>query len=559
MMAHTTPWPARLARSIPVPEANVAEHLQHSARSYPSKAAVEYYGSTLNYATLQQRVLAVADFLRDSCRVARGDRVLIDLQSSPGFMVFYYAILRAGAVAVPINPMSLENEIRWFLADSDAEVACIGQEFVARFSPLLEDGTLRHVLAYAYADDLGDEARQDLRLPVELREPLHLPDVAGMHAMAEILAGADAERLVSSPPPLAKGQDTAVIVYTSGTTGKPKGCMLSHSALNAQIILHYHWEAWSAASIGLAVAPFFHVTGMSAAMNLPVYAGGSLCLLSRWDKALAAELIERKRITHWTNIPTMVVDLLSLPGVEESDFSSLLFIGGGGAAMPSDVAQRLEQQFGLRYQEGWGMTELGGGVFINPPEAARYQCLGVPTIDVEARVVDIVTQEPLPDGEQGEIVVNARTLFSGYWKCEQATRDAFAVIDGQSYFRSGDIGYRDANGYFYMTDRLKRMVNAAGFKVWPAEVENLLHQHPAVHEACVVGVEDPDKGELVKAFIVLDSRHEEEVTEASIMQWARGHMAAYKIPRRVEFREQLPKSASGKIMWKTLQSSGEAS
>jgi fatty-acyl-CoA synthase len=252
-------------------------------------------------------------------------------------------------------------------------------------------------------------------------------------------------------------------------------------------------------------------------------------------------------------ITAMVIDFVSNPRLPEYDLSSLRRIAGGGAAMPKAVAHALEHKLGLRYGEGYGMTETMAATHSNPPDAPKAQCLGVPLFDVDARVVDPATFQELPPGEVGEIVVHGPQVMLGYWNQPEASAQAFVEIDGKRFLRTGDLGTTDEDGYFFFVDRLKRMINAAGFKVWPAEVEALLYQHPAVQEACVIAAMDPRRGETVKAVIVRKPGAAGEVSEQQIIDWSHEHMAAYKVPRIVEFVDALPKSGTGKVMWRELQ------
>jgi fatty-acyl-CoA synthase len=275
--------------------------------------------------------------------------------------------------------------------------------------------------------------------------------------------------------------------------------------------------------------------------------------MPRWDRELAGRLISRHRVTHWTNIPTMIIDMFASPNIEQFDLTSLAYISGGGAAMPHAVAERLQRQFGLTYAEGYGLTETAAPSHANPPERAKLQCLGMPICGTDARVVDPVSLQELPPGEIGEIIVAGPQVFKGYWRNPQATAAAFIDFEGRKFFRTGDLGRMDEEGYFFITDRLKRMINASGFKVWPAEVENLLYKHPAIAEACIIASRDPYRGETVKAVVVLRAEAKGRTTREEIIDWSREHMAAYKVPRLVEFVDALPKSGSGKVMWRTLQ------
>jgi fatty-acyl-CoA synthase len=275
--------------------------------------------------------------------------------------------------------------------------------------------------------------------------------------------------------------------------------------------------------------------------------------MPRWDRELAGRLISAWKVTHWSNIPTMVIDLLASPRFDQYDLSSLVFIGGGGAAMPQAVAQRLFDQFGLRYAEGYGLTETAAPSHNNPADHPKQQCLGIPFLSTDARVVDPDTLQEMPQGEAGEIIIRGPSVFAGYWKRPDATSAAFIDFHGTKYFRSGDLGRVDEDGYFFITDRLKRMINASGFKVWPAEVEALMFRHPAIAEACVIAMRDAYRGESVKAVVVLRETARGQTSEQDIVAWCHDNMAVYKAPRVVQFVDALPKSGSGKVMWRLLQ------
>jgi fatty-acyl-CoA synthase len=303
----------------------------------------------------------------------------------------------------------------------------------------------------------------------------------------------------------------------------------------------------------LSVLPFFHVTGMSGSMNGPLYVGATIILLSRWDRDVAAQCIQRYRVTVWHSISTMMIDFLSNPRLPEYDLSSLQTVRGGGAAMPEVIARRLQELTGREYVEGYGLSETMATTHLNPPQRPKRQCLGIPVFDVDSRVIDPDTLQELPANEIGEIVIHGPQVMRGYWNQPEATRDTFVEIDGKRFLRTGDLGRMDDEGYFFMVDRLKRVINTAGFKVWPAEVEAMMHNHPAIHEACVIAARDERRGETVKALVVLKEDSQGKVSEQDVIDWARAHMAAYKSPRIVEFVTMLPKSASGKVQWRDLQ------
>jgi fatty-acyl-CoA synthase len=288
-------------------------------------------------------------------------------------------------------------------------------------------------------------------------------------------------------------------------------------------------------------------------MNAGIAAAGTLVILPRWDPKIAGSLIERYGCTHWANVPTMVVDLLAEPSVEKRDLSSLKNIFGGGSSMPEAVAQKLFDRCGIQYMEAYGMTEAISQTHMNPPHDLRKQCLGIPTFDTRATVIDPETLKELGPNENGEIIVAGPQIMLGYWEREDANKESFIDMDGIKFFRTGDLGSFDEDGFFYISDRIKRMINASGFKVWPAEVEATLYKHPAVKELAIISSPDPRRGETVKAVIVLNTSFQNNTSAEDITSWSRKQMASYKIPRLVEFVTELPRSGSGKIQWRLLQ------
>lgn len=543
-------FPTGLPDQVTLPRTNLFYNAEVSATRYPDKPFVVFFGRALSYVDFKREAELLAGFLQRSCGVRSGDRVLLVMQNSPQFIISYYAVLRANAIVVPINPMCVTKEIGFFASDSQARVAIVGQEVFQQIRPLMQaqpaliDKTI--VAAYSeYVDQATD---------------LRMPDIvsAQRESITEegVTLWADALRAELEPDALTRGSnDVAVIAYSSGTTGRPKGCMLTHRNLMHTAVVNTVWFRSHQDSSQLVVLPFFHVTSMQGGMNAPIYYGGTIVLMCRWDRDLAAQLIARNRIRIWTAISTMVIDFLANPRLSEYDLSSLQRITGGGAAMPAAVAERLQALIGAPYIEGYGMTETAAPTHINPPERPKRQCLGIPVPGTQARVIDPESLAELARGDVGEIIVRGPQVFQGYWQNEAATAEALIEIEGERWLRTGDLGYEDEEGYFFLVDRLKRMINASGFKVWPAEVETQLYLHPAVQEACVIAARDEHRGETVKALIVLraasDPTH--AVTEQDIIAWARENMAAYKVPRIIEFVPSLPKAATGKVQWRVLQ------
>ncbi|GAB3500306.1 long-chain fatty acid--CoA ligase [Curvibacter fontanus] len=546
---HFAHWPPGLPRQLTLPQTNLWYNVEVSARRYPDKPCIVYYDTPLSYAEFHDQCERIAGWLQQACGVKAGDRVLLYMQNSPQWVLAYYGILRANAVVVPINPMNRTEELRHYVSDSGARVALVAQDLYPQMAPLQGEAAgpgLQQVLVAAYSDYLSKST--DLTLPpfvAAAREPISAPGVT---------LWADMLQQNLRPGPLTAGpDDLCVMPYTSGTTGQPKGCVHTHRSVMSTLVGGVQWFSRTQDAVYLSVLPFFHVTGMAGSMNGPLFAGATVVMLSRWDRDVAAQCIQRHRIGIWQAISTMVVDFLSNPRLGEYDLSSLQGVRGGGAAMPEAIAKKLKDLTGLDYVEGYGMSETMAATHINPPHRPKPQCLGIPVYDVDARVLDPVTLQEVAAGETGEIVVHAPQVMQGYWRQPQATEQAFIEIEGRRFLRTGDLAYVDQDGYFFMVDRLKRMINASGYKVWPAEVEALMYKHPAIHEACVIGAHDVKRGETVKALVVLKEEVRGQVSEQDIIQWSHEHMAAYKSPRIVEFVSALPKSGTGKILWRELQ------
>jgi len=542
---HYKYWPKHLPKRLTIPSTTLWYNLEVAAARYPDRAITVFYDSRLSYAEFLRQAQALVGYLQRHCGVKKGDRILLDMQNSPQFMLAYYAILRADAVVVPVSPMNVTEELEHYLGDSGARVALIAQELFGQIRPLLGKG-LDHVIVATYSDYLTETT--SITLPQLLKAPRQKFSEPGVVSWHDALAAGDAPAVANT-----NADDLCAILYTSGTTGRPKGCMHTHRTIMCTAVGGAVWEGVDAGSVCLATAPMFHVTGMQHSLHGPIYAAATIVLLPRWDPSAAGYMIERYAVTHWANVPTMVVDLLAHPDTAGRDLSSLQNVFGGGAAMPEAVAQRLYELCGVEYMEAYGMTETISQTHMNPAGNLRKQCLGIPTFDTESMVVDPETLTPLAPGETGEIVSRGPQVFKGYWNNPEATAATLAQIDGETWLRTGDLGRVDEQGFFYIADRLKRMINAAGYKVWPAELEATLYKHPDIREVAIVSAPDERRGETVKAYVVLHDAAKGKVAGDDIVAWCKQHMAAYKVPRQVAFTDALPRSGTGKIQWRTLQ------
>jgi fatty-acyl-CoA synthase len=524
-----------------------------AARRYPDKPAYVFFGRELSYRELHAQALALAGWLQ-SVGVGKGDRVALFMQNCTQFAAAFYAVNRADAVVVPVNPMNRAEEFKHYISDPETKVVICAADLASVVfeanAALAPEQRAQQVLVTHYSDALPDGGPPPDLMPSEaiwnwLSKQHALP--AGCVTWGQVLSMG-----LQPGAHTAQADDLALLPYTSGTTGLPKGCMHTNRTLMSNAV----GGAFSYAgpeSIALAVVPMFHITGLMYSVLGAIFNASTQIVMPRWDRELAGHLISHYKVTHWVCIPTMVIDLFGSPNYRSFDLSSLKILSGGGAAMPHAVAERLQNEFGLTFCEGYGLTETAAPSHFNPPERAKLQCLGMPGFGVDSRVVDPLTLVEMPVGESGEIITRGPMVFKGYWRNPQATEAAFVEFEGERYFRTGDLGRMDEEGYFFITDRLKRMINASGFKVWPSEVEMLLYKHPAVQEACVIATKDEYRGESVKAIVVLRADAVGKTSERDIVDWAREHMAAYKAPRVVQFAASLPKSGAGKVLWRILQ------
>jgi fatty-acyl-CoA synthase len=538
-------WPARVPRGIgPLPPSLHAA-LRDSALRWPARPAIHFYGQTIRYGALLERVEALAAYLQRECGVGRGDPVILYLQNSPHYVIAFYAVMRAGGVAVPVNPMNRRDELAHIAADSGARVAIVGielQDIVASLDPM---GFARVIIA-AYGRDLP----ADPALPQ--------PEVVTRSAMMALLdrpwavawEEACAERRAPAPDVIGP-DDCSIMPYTSGTTGAPKACVHTHRSALFTAVAQSHWYGFGPDSVLSAFMPLFHVAGMQASMNAGLFAGAALVILARWDRDLVAPLFLRHGVTFWSAAPTMVIDVLAAGTFTPHIFDSVRILTGGGAPLPDATAATLEAAYGLRFVAGYGMSETMSPTHINPVDRPKTGSIGLPIYETWCRIVDPDTLDDLPDGETGEIIVAGPQIMQGYWRRPEEDAAAFVEQGGLRFLRTGDLGYRDAEGYYFLVDRLKRMINVSGYKVWPAECEGILFHHPAIRECCVVAAPDSYRGETVRVYVV--PRDGQAADAAEIERWARERMAPYKVPRQIMFRASLPRTATNKTDWRALQ------
>jgi acyl-CoA synthetase (AMP-forming)/AMP-acid ligase II len=536
-------WPPGLDEgAIRLPDQPISAILKANALADPRQPAIVFYGREVSFGELDEASDRLAGWLR-ARGLRPGDRVALFLENSPQFAIAYYGALKAGAVNVCINSMHKAVELQHVLLDSGARFVVTSEEGQAVLDPIRGQTPLESVIVTAGRDYLPDAPT--LPLPPSLREP------AQGHPGAEDFLG-----IVTSADPLRvpeprRPSDTALLQYTSGTTGTPKGAELTHGNIVSNCELQRAYVGMEEGDVHLAVLPWFHITGMECQMNVMAYTGAPVVALARFDPEALLQAIQRYRCTITTLITTINVALVNDPRTKQHDLRSLRACFSGGAPVPEQIAQRWEATTGYKLVEGYGLSETTAPTHINPCHRPRYGTVGLPLPLTAARIVSLedgVTE--MPPGQAGEVAVRGPQVMKGYWNRPQATAEA---IGPDGFFRTGDIGTMDDEGYFRIEERKKDLIKASGYSVFPAEVEALMYRHPAVAEVGVVGAPDPYRGEDVVAFVVLRSEARGRLTEEELIAWCRAEMAVYKAPRRVRFVDALPKTASGKILKRALR------
>lgn len=549
------PWASSYDREVPLtltyPNEPVYELFRKTVRDKPDGKALLFFGKAVTYGQLARWAGSVSSALR-KLGIGRGERVALLLPNCPQYVISYYGILMAGAAVVPVNPLSTATELLHIIRDGGVR-AVISLDLLAARLESVRDRCLEagesHLLQYTFYTSIKDYLPFPLNLLYPLRQkasPEAKRRLAGCKNFRELLEY-PADPI--STPSVDLCHDAAVLIYTGGTTGKPKGVMLSHHALVANAIQCGAWAGISGGDTLLAVLPIFHGFGMSVCMNATLIHGATCLLLPRYDVEELLKAIHRFRPTLFAGVPTMYNGMINHPALSRYDLSSLRGCFVGAAPLAPEIKRRFEELTGSSLMEGYGLTEAVTAICANPYRGEnKTGSIGIPFPDVIMKVRDLETGlADLPPGEVGELVVKCPDIMIGYYNRPDET--AATIREGWLY--TGDMGYMDEKGYFYIVDRKKDLIITGGFNVYPREVEDVLYQHSAVREACVIGVSDEYRGEAVKAYVTLKDGSDAGVDE--IISYCRQHLLPYKVPRQVEICSDLPKSAIGKILKKTLR------
>ena len=541
-------YPEDIPHSVELPEVPLCQFLTDSFNASPNKVAIHFMGKELTFKEVYESAIKFANYLR-SLGVEKGDRVAILLPNCPQAVIAYFGTMYAGGIVVQTNPLYTERELQYQMADSGAKVILSMDILYPRVMKIMKETKLENVIVTGIKDYLPFP--KNLIYPfIQKKQYGYSVKVAHSgpnHLFTEIMKTGSLEPIEFEDFDFEN--DLALLQYTGGTTGFPKGVMLTHKNLVANTKMAHAWlsKTKDGEEVVLGMLPFFHVYGMTTVLILSIMSRNKMVLLPKFDVDIALKTIDKQKPTLFPGAPTMYIGLLNHPDLQKYDLSSIKACLSGSAPLPVEIQEKFEAITGGKLVEGYGLTETSPVTHANFIWANRINgSIGVPWPDTESVILRSGDNEILPPGEIGEIAVRGPQVMKGYWNRPEETAATF--MDG--WFLTGDLGYMDESGYFYVVDRKKDMIIAGGFNIYPREVEEVLYEHEAIQECVVAGIPDPYRGETVKAYIVL--KEGKEVTEKELNEFCRLNLAAYKVPRFYEFRTELPKTAVGKILRRTL-------
>lgn len=541
-------YPEQIPHTLTYEPVPIQEFLTRSATKYPSHKAIHFMGKELSYQELYESALKFGNYLQ-TLGIKKGDRVAIMLPNCPQGVIAYYGILYAGGVVVQTNPLYTEREAQYQLKDSGAKAIITLDILYPRISKIMNETDLDNLIITGIKDYLPfpknlvypfiQKKQYGFSVKVEHRGANHL--------FTEVMKVAKSEKIQLETD---FENDLAMLQYTGGTTGFPKGVMLTHKNLVSNVTMCKHWlyECKEGQERVLGILPFFHVYGMTTVLVLSVMQANTMILLPKFDVETALKTIDKQKPTLFPGAPTIYIGILNSPNLEKYDLSSINACISGSAALPVEIQEKFERITGGRLVEGYGLTETSPVTHANLiyTDKRVKGSIGIPWPDTDSAVFQMDSTEPLAVGEIGEIAVRGPQIMQGYWNRPEETD--MTMRDG--WLLTGDLGYMDEDGYFYVVDRKKDMIIAGGFNIYPREIEEVLYEHEDIQECVVAGIPDAYRGETVKAYIVLKEGH--HVTEEQLNEYCRTKLASFKVPRFYEFRAELPKTAVGKILRRTL-------
>ncbi|WP_226657656.1 class I adenylate-forming enzyme family protein [Pseudalkalibacillus hwajinpoensis] len=516
------------------------EYLSIQAERKPNEVAIHYYGYQLTWEKWNQHTNQLANYLV-RIGVKQGDQIALFMQNCPQYLIAHYAIQKLGAIVVPLNPMYKASELSYLIKEAEIKGIICGLELL----PMLESNeeALSFIVTATYQSLLLPD--QVARVPSEIKSPTKPSRFTTLESLF------DSEE-VSFQPATVKLDDVCLMVFTSGTTGRPKAAMLTYGNALFKTAATMTCNQLKQEDKLLAIAPLCHIAGMVMGVNLPVYSGNETVLLSRFDAETVVKTIESHRISMWYSIAPMNGAILQMPDLMERDLSSLRI--NLATSFGVQVTQNLAHQWKtatsgcLLYEAAYGLSETHTCDTFMPIENIKYGSCGIPIHDTRIKIIDLKSGDEVGPLGEGEIIIKSPGVFKGYYNRPEET--AATLKNGWVY--TGDIGYLDEEGYLYFRGRVKEMIKSSGYSVFPEDVEALMNEHPAIKQTAVIGVPDQQKGEIIKAVVVLHPHHS-TVSPEALLDWSRDHMAAYKAPKMIEIRESLPATSSGKVLRRLLK------
>ncbi|WP_422123006.1 long-chain-fatty-acid--CoA ligase [Planococcus sp. X10-3] len=545
------PWlahyPPEIPHTLEYESKPVQDYLTHTFETFPDKTAIHFMGKDVNYKELHESAMKFASYLQ-GLGIKKGDRVAIMLPNSPQAVIGFYGILYAGGVVVMTNPLYTEREIAYQMKNSGAKAILVMDILYPRVTKVMKETDLENVIVTGIKEYLPfpknmiypfiQKKQYGITVKVEHRGSNHL--------FSEIMKTASGE---VQTPEFDFEKDLALLQYTGGTTGSPKGVMLTHKNLisNATMCDRWLYKTKHGEETVLGIIPLFHVYGLTTVLILSVMQGNKMVLLPKFDPETALKTINKQKPTLFPGAPTLYIGLMNHPDIAKYDLSSISACLSGSAPLPAEVQEKFEKITGGSLVEGYGLTETSPVTHSNLVWGERVKgSVGIPYPDTDCKVFQPGTTEEVAHGEIGEIGIKGPQVMQGYWNNPEAT--AATIVDG--WLMTGDLGYMDEGGHFFIVDRKKDMIIAGGFNIYPREIEEILYENEAIQECVVAGIPDPYRGETVKAYIVL--KEGMSITEEQLDAFCREHLAAFKVPRIYEFRTELPKTAVGKILRRSL-------
>jgi long-chain acyl-CoA synthetase len=518
-------YPPHVPHTIDVPDWRVQDLLQRASEIYPERDALIFAQAHWKYQQLWNDVKRFARALQDR-GLTRGDRVAIMLPNSPQYVIAYFGILLAGGIVTQVNPLLVERELQEILHDSGSRMLIVLDALLPRVANVRSHTALQVVIGVRFQGSVAVNNVEDFTAVLASASPGDPQDVP------------------------TQSTDAAVLQYTGGTTGRSKGAVLTHRNLVANVLqVRTFGEYYDGEEKILGVIPLFHVYGLTVVMNFGVYVGACVVLLPRFEVGEVFAAIRDHQITLWPGVPTMYVALLQVPSLTRESVQSIRYCNSGSAPMPVTLLRQFEERTGATILEGYGLTETSPVTHANPSWGTRkVGTVGVAVPSTEFRIVDITSRQDVPLGTVGELWIRGPQVMQGYWQNPEET--AQTLVDGE-WLRTGDLASCDEDGYVSIVDRIKDLIIASGYNVYPREVEDVLYTHPDVLEAVVVGAPDPYRGETVRAVVVL--KPNATLTESSLKEYLNANLAAYKRPTIIELRDRLPKSAVGKILRRVVR------